>query len=126
MAGLLAHQNRIAPPLLEGFDNSNPYWLEQEAFSLHFRKSPVKRAKRSGMLRNVCVALGNWGDPQTLQPLLMAINDSDPIARGHAAWGLGEILRKHRIEEARNSLTIRQSLESDDFVREEIHLALTS
>lgn len=126
MAGLQAHQNRIAPPLLEGFDNSNPYWLEQEAFSFHFRKSPVKRAKRSGMLRNVCVALGNWGDRQTLQPLLMAINDSDPIARGHAAWALGEVSRKHRIEEAQNALTIRQSLESDDFVREEIHLALNS
>ena len=37
--------------------------LDDEAFRERFRHSPIKRAKRRGLLRNVCVALGNIGDP---------------------------------------------------------------
>jgi len=33
--------------------------LDDEAFSRRFRNSPIKRAKRSGLQRNVCIALGN-------------------------------------------------------------------
>ena len=36
--------------------------LDQTAFSARFRRSPIKRAKRVGLQRNVCVALGNIGD----------------------------------------------------------------
>src|SRR6185369_10675920 len=35
--------------------------LDQEGFRSRFRKSPVKRTKRRGLLRNVAVALGNSG-----------------------------------------------------------------
>ncbi len=80
---------RIAPPLLDGFDPAHPYWLDQAAFSEHFARSPIKRAKRGGMLRNVCVALGNWGDPAALAALALALADPDPVARIHAAWALG-------------------------------------
>ncbi len=66
LAGLQAVADRIAPPLLDGFAPEHPYWLAEEAFRVHFRRSPVKRAKRQGMLRNVCVALGNWGAPETV------------------------------------------------------------
>jgi epoxyqueuosine reductase len=41
------------------------------------------------MLRNVCVALGNWGAPETVAALTLALQDPEPIARGHAAWALG-------------------------------------
>ena len=40
--------------------------LTQEEFSALFRNSPVKRIKRRGLLRNVCVALGNTGTPSDL------------------------------------------------------------
>ena len=63
LAGLRAQQARVAPPLLEGFDPAFPYWLDEAAFAVRWRRSPVKRARRAGMVRNVCVALGNWGDP---------------------------------------------------------------
>ena len=36
--------------------------LDEEAFRERFRRSPVKRAKRRGLLRNVAVALGNAGE----------------------------------------------------------------
>ncbi|HEX2076749.1 MAG TPA: hypothetical protein VHG08_03540 [Longimicrobium sp.] len=33
--------------------------MTQEEFSARFKGSPIKRAKRRGLLRNVAVALGN-------------------------------------------------------------------
>ncbi len=69
LAGLHAQAHRVAPPLLEGFAPATPYWLDDRAFSDHFVRSPIKRAKRRGMLRNVCVALGNWGASETVPAL---------------------------------------------------------
>jgi epoxyqueuosine reductase len=62
--------------------------LDPEAFRERFRKSPVKRAKRRGLLRNVAVALGNSGDPAK-RPLLETLaGDEDPLVREHARWAL--------------------------------------
>jgi epoxyqueuosine reductase len=62
--------------------------LDEDAFRATFRGSPVKRAKRRGMLRNVAVALGNSGDAAH-RPLLQRLaEDADPIVREHAAWAL--------------------------------------
>ena len=124
LAGLAARSERIAPPLLEGFALATPYWLNQDAFSTRFRRSPVKRAKRQGMLRNVCVALGNWADPQVIDGLTIALQDVEASVRGHAAWALGQVLRKHRVELAYNCLLTAQATETDPWVREEIQAAL--
>ena len=35
--------------------------MSGKAFLREYRDSPVSRARRNGLLRNVCVALGNWG-----------------------------------------------------------------
>ena len=40
--------------------------MTQEEFSARFKGSPIKRAKRCGLLRNVAVALGNWGSPEAV------------------------------------------------------------
>ncbi|MCS6827479.1 MAG: tRNA epoxyqueuosine(34) reductase QueG [Caldilinea sp.] len=124
LAGLRAHHERIAPPLLEGFDPVHPYWLNQEAFHRQFARSPIKRAKRAGMLRNVCIALGNWGDPKTVPALAQALADPEPVARAHAAWALGCVLAKHSYAPAANLLTMALEVETDARVREEIYLAL--
>ena len=61
--------------------------LGEEGFRERFRRSPVKRAKRRGLLRSVAVALGNAGDA-THRPLLERLEaDEDPVVREHAAWG---------------------------------------
>lgn len=124
MAGLAAQSERIAPPLLEGFLPEMPYWLNQNAFSQRFRRSPIKRAKRAGMLRNVCVALGNWASPQTVEALTSALQDDDPLPRGHAAWALGRVLAIHRHEPCQTILLAAQAQEAVSWVREEIALAL--
>src|SRR5690606_12278584 len=63
--------------------------ISQEEFSTRFRNSAVKRAKRRGLLRNVAVALGNWGSPEAVPALVEALHDEEPLVRGHAAWALG-------------------------------------
>jgi epoxyqueuosine reductase len=61
--------------------------LDAEAFRERFRRSPVKRAKRRGFLRNVAVALGNAGDASHRALLERLEADEDPVVREHAAWG---------------------------------------
>jgi epoxyqueuosine reductase len=124
MRGLAAQHERVAPPLLEGFDTQNPYWLDEAAFAHRFRNSPILRAKRRGMLRNVCVALGNWGDPATTPALRLALYDGEPLVRGHAAWALGEVLRRREDVDVRAALVERTLTEPDSWVRAEIDQAL--
>ena len=65
--------------------------LDDAAFRERFRHSPIRRTKRRGLLRNVCVALGNLGDPRALPALHRAAEtDPEPLVREHAAWAVGE------------------------------------
>ncbi|MFI5271919.1 MAG: tRNA epoxyqueuosine(34) reductase QueG [Ktedonobacterales bacterium] len=94
--------------------------LTDEQFRERFRASPVKRAKRRGLLRNVCVALGNAGDPVAVPALSDTLRSHDePLVRGHAAWALG------RIGGSRAAATLDAALrdEADDSVRREIAYA---
>jgi hypothetical protein len=52
----------------------------------------MKRAKLRGLLRNVAVAPGNWGSPEAVPALVAALDDEEPLVRGHAAWALGRIV----------------------------------
>jgi epoxyqueuosine reductase len=128
LARLHAQANRVAPPLLEGFAPDHPYWLDDAAFSERFVRSPLKRAKRRGLLRNVCVALGNWAAADALPALHLALADPDPLPRLHAAWALGQIIQRHpQSAIAGSAISLLQSAavdETDERVREEIVAAL--
>ncbi|HEU5346729.1 MAG TPA: HEAT repeat domain-containing protein, partial [Ktedonobacterales bacterium] len=65
--------------------------LDDAGFRERFSHSPIKRAKRRGLLRNVCIALGNLGDPVAIPALIEALGDPEPLVRGHAAWALGRL-----------------------------------
>lgn len=65
--------------------------LDDAAFRARFRNSPIRRTKRRGLLRNVCVALGNLGDPSALPALQEALSDAEPLVREHAAWAIERI-----------------------------------
>jgi epoxyqueuosine reductase len=85
-------EERFAPrPGLETPELIPLLEMTQEAFSATFRGSPVKRAKRRGFLRNVCVALGNSGDPAAVPALVRALEHEETLVRGHAAWALGQL-----------------------------------
>jgi epoxyqueuosine reductase len=69
--------------------------LSEEEFRTMFRGSPVKRTKWRGLLRNVCVAIGNsglrTGDPRysEIRARLSQLAASDePILAEHAQWAL--------------------------------------
>jgi epoxyqueuosine reductase len=95
--------------------------LDDEGFREAFRDSPVKRTKRTGLLRNVCVALGNWGVAEAVPILVRALADGEVLVRGHAAWGLGRI----GAGEARRSLLEALEEEANDWVRQEIAAAIS-
>lgn len=65
--------------------------ISTQEFNQRFKRSPVKRAKRRGYLRNVAVALGNTGDIHVLPVLQNALNDDEPLVREHAKWAIEKI-----------------------------------
>jgi epoxyqueuosine reductase len=96
--------------------------MDDEAFRRSYRSSPVGRTGRAGLMRNVCVALGNWGAPETVPALHRALHDPSPLIREHAAWALGEV----ETPEAANALASRRREELDGTVRAAIALALST
>ncbi|MHA3775216.1 tRNA epoxyqueuosine(34) reductase QueG [Verrucomicrobiota bacterium sgz303538] len=69
--------------------------LDDEQFRTLFRKSPIKRVKRRGFLRNVCVALGNVGTPEDLPALERAAHDAEPLIAEHAVWAINQIRERN-------------------------------
>ena len=70
--------------------------LDDERFRTFFRGSPIKRIKRRGLLRNVCVALGNIGTDDDLPALQKAAADPEPLIAEHATWAINEITQRIR------------------------------
>ena len=68
--------------------------LDDAQFRELFRGSPIARIKRRGLLRNVCVALGNTGTPDDLPSLEHAAADFEPLIAEHARWALEQIRQK--------------------------------
>jgi epoxyqueuosine reductase len=71
-------------------------WLGLDAarFKSLFAGTPLARTKRRGILRNVCVALGNIGTATALPALRQACVDPEPLIAEHAAWAVNEIQRR--------------------------------
>jgi epoxyqueuosine reductase len=65
--------------------------LDEKEFKSRFDGSPILRTKRRGLLRNVCVALGNTGDESALAALEKSSQDPEPLIAGHARWAISEI-----------------------------------
>ena len=65
--------------------------LDDAGFKARFTGTPMLRTKRQGVLRNVCVALGNIGDEQCLPALQRAADDIEPLIAEHARWAIEEI-----------------------------------
>jgi epoxyqueuosine reductase len=110
----LAREGLDGPSLIEWMT------MTQEEFSARFKGSPLKRAKRRGLLRNVAVALGNWGSPEAVPALAVALNDEEPLVRGHAAWALCRIPDERSVD----ALRARLLVEEDEWVVSEIKSSL--
>ncbi len=98
--------------------------LGENEFRDRFKGTPVMRSRYGGFLRNVAVAIGNAGGEASLYPLARALRHSEPLVRGHAAWALGRIGSRGRLERFRRILEARLYSEQDEWVQEEIELAI--
>ncbi len=68
--------------------------LDDVGFKKRFRGTPMLRTKRRGLLRNVCVALGNVGDATALPALTRASHDPEPLIAEHAGWAITQIKQR--------------------------------
>ena len=92
---------QYAKPREDAFLRYDPGWvaprlvdlmtLDDDGFRERFRKTPIHRTKRRGLLRNVAVALGNSGDRSAMPVLEAALQDPEPLIREHAAWALEQL-----------------------------------
>ena len=65
--------------------------LSEDEFRRMFRHTPVTRARYSGFLRNVAVAMGNARHPKFRAALERLAESADPVVAEHARWGLANI-----------------------------------
>ena len=70
--------------------------LDDADFKKRFAGTPMLRTKRRGVLRNVCVALGNIGDESALSALEKAAADPEPLIAEHARWAVEQIKSRAR------------------------------
>ncbi|HKS36789.1 MAG TPA: tRNA epoxyqueuosine(34) reductase QueG [Verrucomicrobiae bacterium] len=80
-----------ARPDLEQPDLIELLSLDDAGFRKRFAGTAMLRTKRRGLLRNVCVALGNAGDAAALPALKRATNDAEPLVAEHAEWAIRQI-----------------------------------
>lgn len=102
--------NSVAPPLLDLLA------LDEASFAQRFAHSPIQRIKRTRLVRNACVAAGNWGSETAVPALTHLLGDPEPILRGHAVWALQQIGG----EVASTALAALKKVERDTAVRQEL------
>jgi epoxyqueuosine reductase len=96
--------------------------LDDATFHQRYYGSPIDRIKRERLVRNACIAAGNWGHTDAISPLKILLSDPSPLIRLHAAWSLHQIMR----DDSRPFLQAHLQHELDTFVREEIQSLLES
>ena len=77
---------RVAPKLVDIL------MLDERAFRQLFRRSPVERIGRERLVRNACIAAGNWRSERAIPHLIQLLYDASPLVRGHAAWALWQTM----------------------------------
>jgi len=96
------------------------FLLDDDSFRERFRKTPLWRPKRRGILRNAAIALGNQPADENVPALSRGLIDDESLIRGASAWALG----RHRKELAMPLLLARLSVETSNQVGQEISDAI--
>lgn len=116
-------------------DSSHPlelrslFELNDDQFRQRFRKTPLWRPKRRGILRNAAIAMGNQPCQENIDALLLGTDDQEPLIRGAAVWALLQHLlaldpmppathqrirdRLQQLEQTETDLQVREELEAD-------------
>ena len=92
------HAQETTEPGLRPVLRSNPRLLREmfswtdEQFRAEFRRTPLWRARRRGILRNAAIVLGNQLDRESIPALELGKQDADEIIREASTWALKRIL----------------------------------
>jgi epoxyqueuosine reductase len=65
--------------------------MSREEFNQTFRGSPIRRTKRSGLLRNAAIAIGNSGRAEFLPLLETLMQEEDDAVSESAAWAAARL-----------------------------------
>jgi epoxyqueuosine reductase len=65
--------------------------MDEESYRRNFRGSPIKRARFSGLKRNVAIAMGNSGNKDFIPQLEKMAANPDPVIAEHAQWALTKL-----------------------------------
>jgi epoxyqueuosine reductase len=102
--------------------------MDDARFRDAFRKTPIKRVKLTGLLRNACIAAGNWrdcadwhfGGAENIDAVVLAVEKlcahESSIVRAHAVWAMFRLLGE---EVANARLESMRAAETDALVLEE-------
>ena len=82
--------------------------LDDDTFRERFRKTPLWRSRRSGILRNAAIVLGNQQYPEAEKVLINALVDEDPLVRQAVAWAL----KQYTTSAATTALNARRDVET--------------
>lgn len=95
--------------------------ISPNEFKTQFAHSPILRSRRSGILRNAAIVLGNQKSFESVKTLgNVLLNESDPLIREHAAWALTQIGG----QSALRMLNVARQSEIDPAVLSEIQYGL--
>ena len=84
-------------PCFQPIQDSTPmnlselFGLSDVEFRARFRKTPLWRTKRAGLLRNAAIVLGNQRHVSALPALKQGLADGDPIVRDACQWAIDKI-----------------------------------
>lgn len=103
-------------PELSEQDVASLFHLDDEAFRKRFRKTPMWRVKRRGLLRNAAIVLGNCQHASGIPALEKGLDDEESLVRSSCAWAL----KKIGGEQSARILEARRAKERDPAVLSEL------
>lgn len=80
----------IAPAMLQRWAEEL-VGLDAERFRARYRGTALARPGRDGLLRNLCVGLGNAGDERAIPVLDRCAADDSELVAEHAGWALSRL-----------------------------------
>lgn len=102
--------NRVAPKLTDILMST------ESSFRQMFRRTPLARIGRQRLVRNACIAAGNWKHERAIPYLIQLLYDDSPLVRGHAAWALWQTMGL----DSGKLLTDLYHRDDDERVRQEV------
>ncbi|MEM7429038.1 MAG: tRNA epoxyqueuosine(34) reductase QueG [Pseudomonadota bacterium] len=100
----LAAREELQAPALEELAR-----LDDAAFRLLFRASPVKRIGRDRFVRNVLIAIGNSADPDLAASAQELLDDASPLVRAMAVWALSRLASEKNWQQMKSSYRAGES-----------------